>query len=1201
MDNNTTVNDSLSEASFTKEYHDSAADKSAISMYFKEISKYPVLGDEENKRLIKQYQETRDFNIRNKIVNHNQRMVIDIAKKINSSTAMSFLDKIQEANIIFMRYLESFDLSKNNSFSSYIYTCIKRKLGDKESENYRHIKVNRNIKNYYEKYLAYKDYYNSTYNRQPTDEEVMDYLGISKVTLKTVYNAANTLKSAVSFDSPISQDDEESSLYDIVSSNKSEIVEYQERSDEKLFLYKLKEKLDDYEYYLIYHHILYKEDINIPKTLFVSHQAVSHQIQMTLQKIKAKHILSYEASITPSELSKVDIRPIDFPKKVILVYLKKILSPDEYYFVYYSWYKKLEKSKLIELLEDRGISYQDMNSYIESIYGEILSEDESHYGNIVAKVREEYSVRQIMALDVSPDNIDYLKIESIIKDLSYEEIMDKLKNKSLSKKQNRLIEEYFDNDMEEYSPEVIDTATRNITLKQLHYTGERHLPLPKLYKVYIDNRDMFEKDYQDYLEGTLFSSITNRHTDYNHRFGDTVRTTILRLEQLYYRLDHIFLYEMSLRTMKKVMDKYDYLFKDIEKDIVRKKLYGTSINALEVNKQLMEEYGMSKTEIKNIYGHAIDKIQNLYLGLYSDMVLDNQEHYLKYINDSRFQMSDEHRKICKLRYEEKLDYKEIVKRMNLKSTQQVSNIVKRVEKSIDMQYYNVQNETIYEEDKARKLIESRYSSDPANTILTKIYIDKVPCNILYETYGKKEVINMSSLFRHHYYKTYGSHDLTIEDYEREVHAHITDTVLNEEDRRLISIIYGISSKYNEKGIRLSLDEVSKKLNIERDKLRQKLRYINITIGARKNNIMGPSLGRISREELIEFFKDKNLPLSEEEKSFLKEIKGIDTETLSIDEMMKKYSLTKSSVRRRVHMSYLSILKYQNNKRKNKALDYETDVVPLLRYFPTFEQDILTYVYRDDMTEHEVSKIYSIEVQQARNYILRAKKRLYYYIKVKHSKKFDYDYARKVIDNDNLPFYGDKNMAKAYYEKSLGDNGNLPMKRNEIIKELNISDDFKTHNLFKSLMISVLMYKDGYRKIKTFTKEEVQEYYKKNKDKYGVVQQRIFEKQIKWCNRHPSNIKELNRFIVMEMLKDKGIAQFDLDQIPEDKRVNFIKVNPYNLTKIQLEMIRRYYKIPKRFFMNGENKRKLYKFLSKSLVHTHNNDDRRPKTLAISSS
>lgn len=66
---------------------------------------------------------------------------------------------------------------------------------------------------------------------------------------------------------------------------------------------------------------------------------------------------------------------------------------------------------------------------------------------------------------------------------------------------------------------------------------------------------------------------------------------------------------------------------------------------------------------------------------------------------------------------------------------------------------------------------------------------------------------------------------------------------------------------------------------------------------------------------------------------------------------------------------------------------------------------------------------------------------------------------------------------------------------------------------------------------------------------------------------------------MELLRDKGIQQLNLDEYPEDKRISFIKNNPYDLTNNQLEMLRRYYKIPRKVFMSGENKRKLYKMLS----------------------
>lgn len=1160
------------------------ADQSIIKAYYDDIKRYPVLSDDEIKKLIKEYQSTKDINIRNKIVNHNQRMIVKIASNLNSSTTMSFLDKIQEANIIFMHYLERFDLSRDVTFSTYIYKCIDLHLKRDISCNSNVIKIGAHITECYNKYLKYKDYYNSIYQRNPSDREIMDYLDISEGTLKTIVDVERNIKNIVSLDSQIGEDND-TSLIDLTPSNTSEISDYQKKDDERLLLYKLKKILDDYEYYLIYHCILYKGNVNVSKELYLTSHHISVEVRRILNKIKDKKILEYEPSITPNQLSRVSLDPFDFSKKVILIYLKDILSPDEFYYLYYSWYINMDDEMLIEKMNSKCIDYFSMKKYINDMYGKLLSFDESYYCMVVEKLRSRYSVRQIMALDVKLDSIDYLKVINNIDESSYDDIIRIIEdnNIEITSKQRKMLDEYFDSNYS-YDRKTLDTAIRNITLKKHGYIGDKYLPLDLLYKVYVDNKELYDPEYRNYLEGMLFSPITHKHVKYNLKLHRNIRSTIRKLEELYYDIDHYFLYDMSLVQLKNTYEKYQYLFNDVEKRLIKGKIYLSDESCYD---ELMKELNADKKYVNNIYGHAIDKLQNLYLGLYNGMLLDGEEHYLQYINDDRFQMSDDNRKICKLRYEDKLGYKEIMNIMNLKRPQDVSNIVKRVEKKIDMHFYNVMNEIRYDDDNIRIIINNRFSNDPEKAIVTRLFLNKENRQDIYKDYDKRVVGNTASLFKHHYLHTFSDKNISFDDYEREVSSHITDTILNEIDRKIVSLMYGIKSDYNKDGIICSLNDISKSLKISISDLRKRIRDIRISIGARKSGIIGPDLGRLSREDIIEALEDSNIPLLDEDKQLLREVKGIDVDTLSLKELSKKYSINESSVRRRIYLSYVSILRYRDDKRHNKFLDFNNDVFPLLKFFPKFEQDILVYIYRDKKNEYDISKIFGIDKNKARNYMMKAKKRLYYYIKKKKTKKFDFDYAREILYKEDLPFYGDADLARKYFIGYFGVDGNVPKKRSDLIKELNLYDDYKTHNMLKDFMISVLKYKEGYRKIKSFDRDDIYIYYHDNKKKYNGYCQRLFEKELNDDHDYVTNIREPNRFVTMEMLKSKGIKMIDLNNVPMDKRVELIRRNPYKLSKSQIEAIRKYYKISKRVFMNGERKRKLFNYLSRFLVERNN--------------
>lgn len=97
--------------------------------YYTEItSKYPVLPNEEVIKLIYFYQNTQSVELqkklKEKIVNHNVRLVLHLATKIKCHRA-STSDLIQEGLIGLMHAVEKFDLNQDVKFSSYASLWIK--------------------------------------------------------------------------------------------------------------------------------------------------------------------------------------------------------------------------------------------------------------------------------------------------------------------------------------------------------------------------------------------------------------------------------------------------------------------------------------------------------------------------------------------------------------------------------------------------------------------------------------------------------------------------------------------------------------------------------------------------------------------------------------------------------------------------------------------------------------------------------------------------------------------------------------------------------------------------------------------------------------------------------------------------------------------------------------------------------------------
>lgn len=121
-----------------------------ISLYIKEISKYRILEKDEVIELAKAYEKGRKakkqlktlisdkeerlnlkkiveegWDARQKLIKHNLKLVVNIAKKMSGLTLE---DRIQAGNFGLFRTVEKFDYRRGNRFSTYAYRWIKQTI-----------------------------------------------------------------------------------------------------------------------------------------------------------------------------------------------------------------------------------------------------------------------------------------------------------------------------------------------------------------------------------------------------------------------------------------------------------------------------------------------------------------------------------------------------------------------------------------------------------------------------------------------------------------------------------------------------------------------------------------------------------------------------------------------------------------------------------------------------------------------------------------------------------------------------------------------------------------------------------------------------------------------------------------------------------------------------------------------------------------
>lgn len=131
-------------------YIDNAfSSNSAVYLYLKQISIYPVLTADEEKELFKKLANG-DSLAKEKIINSNLRLVVYIVKKYKSN--IELLDLIQEGNISLMKAVETFDYTKGFKFSTYAAHLIKNDIVRVLAEKGKTIRVPINAQRMIDKY-----------------------------------------------------------------------------------------------------------------------------------------------------------------------------------------------------------------------------------------------------------------------------------------------------------------------------------------------------------------------------------------------------------------------------------------------------------------------------------------------------------------------------------------------------------------------------------------------------------------------------------------------------------------------------------------------------------------------------------------------------------------------------------------------------------------------------------------------------------------------------------------------------------------------------------------------------------------------------------------------------------------------------------------------------------------------------------------
>ncbi len=325
------------------------------------------------------------------------------------------------------------------------------------------------------------------------------------------------------------------------------------------------------------------------------------------------------------------------------------------------------------------------------------------------------------------------------------------------------------------------------------------------------------------------------------------------------------------------------------------------------------------------------------------------------------------------------------------------------------------------------------------------------------------------------------------------------------------------------------------------------------------------------DDLRNVLNDDRVPIDGRNKYFLRAIFGIDMPSVTEELLAQEYDITKRSLVRRIQRSLILIERYKDGEIRGN-ISYQYDVIPNLKYFTKRDQEFLKLYYKDKLTEQEIADKYQMSFAQARAITNRL--RIYLNDILNGDAGFDFNYFWEHIDDNEVPLYGNKNLALKlfllYYEDGIG--------ANELERMLDI-DAGTIRRILLSVTIAFCKRKEGIKKIRDFSITEVKAYFERNKD---MMSKTNYEPYYNYISRMEDPIyvscKCSLPFQVFYDLSKTSPNFVRLADTPRNKIKEIVMENKNALSKRYLLAFSRYLGISSREFMNGKEKNQIISFL-----------------------
>jgi RNA polymerase primary sigma factor len=186
----------------------------ALDKYLNDIGKIPMLAPEEEAEMARRIRQG-DQEALDKLTRSNLRFVVSVAKQYQNQ-GLSLSDLINEGNVGLMKAARRFDETKGFKFISYAVWWIRQSILQAIVEYSRIVRLPLNKVGSYNKVNEAFLSFVQEFEREPTHEELAELLDM---TPKEVSNMLKGNGRHVSVDAPLSGEDGDSTMLDVISSS----------------------------------------------------------------------------------------------------------------------------------------------------------------------------------------------------------------------------------------------------------------------------------------------------------------------------------------------------------------------------------------------------------------------------------------------------------------------------------------------------------------------------------------------------------------------------------------------------------------------------------------------------------------------------------------------------------------------------------------------------------------------------------------------------------------------------------------------------------------------------------------------------------------------------------------------------------------------------------------------------------------------